>query len=231
MYCCYTLVDTRDFDVFYVGKTRLDLLNIRKNQHKYETKRRNDKRSNKIKKLLKKGYSFEIIPTKFYKTEEEAYKDEENIINYYRNRGYNLCNTTPGGEGVRNPSLETRKKLSKNASERFSGDGNPSKRPEVKAKRAKFFKENNPMYNEKIKTKTIKAIMKSCAKKVCQYSLEGEYINTFDSIKDASRKTGKCRYGISGCCNKKLKTSGGFIWKFDSNINDLGDKTSGIHRS
>ncbi len=222
MYCCYTLIDTRDFDVFYVGKCALDRLNARKSEHKSRAKTLNNHRANKIKKLFREGYDFEIIPTKFYLTEEEAYEDEPNIIQWYRDRGYKLCNATDGGEGLRNPSLETRAKMAENASKRFSGLGNPSKMPHVKKLRSEFFKKNNPMHDPVIKEKAIKAIKASCAKLVGQYSQEGKLINTFESIREAAKQVKIGREGISRCCQDKLKTSGGFVWKFLNNSNRLG---------
>ena len=51
-------------------------------------------------------------------------------------------------------------------------------------------------------------------KSVIQLSKRGEIISRFDSISDASRLlniSGQC---ISGCCNGRLKSAGGYIWKF-----------------
>lgn len=214
MYCCYTLIDTRDFETFYVGKTALKNLDARKAQHKYESKRSSNKKSNKIRKLLREGYDFEIIPTKFYLTEEEAYEDEPNVIQWYKDRNCNLCNATEGGEGLRNPSPETRVKMAKIASKRFSGDGNPSKRPEVKKLRSEFFKKNNPMHNPAIKEKALKAIKASCSKPVLQFDKEGNFLQEFDGIKEAARQVGIGHNGILNCCKSRLKTSGGFMWKY-----------------
>ena len=50
-------------------------------------------------------------------------------------------------------------------------------------------------------------------KKVSQYTLDGKFIKTFDSIIDAKNKTGI--YHISSCCVGKRKQAGGFIWKHD----------------
>lgn len=51
-------------------------------------------------------------------------------------------------------------------------------------------------------------------KQVNQYSLNGDYINTYESTCEANTKTGVRSSGISLCCNGKLKTSGGFIWRY-----------------
>ena len=59
-----------------------------------------------------------------------------------------------------------------------------------------------------------KSHVKSQGKSVIQLSKRGEIIGRFDSISDASRLlniSGQC---ISGCCNGRLKSAGGYIWKF-----------------
>lgn len=51
-------------------------------------------------------------------------------------------------------------------------------------------------------------------KPVVQYDLLNNEIAKYESISDAARKTKINRKGINDCCNGKLKTSGGYIWKF-----------------
>ena len=70
----------------------------------------------------------------------------------------------------------------------------------------------------------LKEQMQSSKKKVHQFSLNNEYIKTFDSINDASRwiKENKISSselkGIAGhlsnCANGKRKTAFGFIWRY-----------------
>lgn len=50
-------------------------------------------------------------------------------------------------------------------------------------------------------------------KKVNQFSKEGNLINTFNSIREASIATGIDEKWISNCYCKKQKTAGGYIWK------------------
>jgi hypothetical protein len=56
----------------------------------------------------------------------------------------------------------------------------------------------------------------SSAKPVVQLSLQNEAIEEFGSAREASRKLGISYKGISKCCNGKLKSYKGFIWKFKS---------------
>ena len=56
---------------------------------------------------------------------------------------------------------------------------------------------------------------KSQFKPVIQYSKQNEYINEFESIKQASIITKTNPLSISRCCKgNKYKTAGGYIWKF-----------------
>jgi group I intron endonuclease len=53
-------------------------------------------------------------------------------------------------------------------------------------------------------------------KRICKYDINGVLLDTFDSISDASEKTGICRGTISKVCLGKehYKTAGGFVWKY-----------------
>ena len=48
---------------------------------------------------------------------------------------------------------------------------------------------------------------------IYQYTIDGELVNTFDSIKDACKATGAKDSSISSCIAGKYKTSVGFVWK------------------
>lgn len=54
------------------------------------------------------------------------------------------------------------------------------------------------------------------AKKVQQFTIDGEFVAEYDSIRDAARKTNINRTGIKRCCegDKWYKKSGGFVWKY-----------------
>ena len=55
-------------------------------------------------------------------------------------------------------------------------------------------------------------------KGVNQYSKEGDYLNTFCSIAEASRKTGIPAMNISRCCDPdtRLFMAGGYLWEYDT---------------
>lgn len=72
-----------------------------------------------------------------------------------------------------------------------------------------FYYELHP--ERKKKTKQIKPIVK---KAVFQYTKDGTFIRSFPSAYDASKVTGIHRSSICECCQRKRKTSGGFIWQY-----------------
>ena len=55
---------------------------------------------------------------------------------------------------------------------------------------------------------------KSISKPVSQFTIEGEFIKTYPSIMVAGKQIGIDRNSITKCCNGKLKTAGGYIWKY-----------------
>ena len=55
---------------------------------------------------------------------------------------------------------------------------------------------------------------KECCKRVEQYSLDGRYIKTFNSIIEASKETNTHKANISACCKGKLNKTNNYIWKY-----------------
>ena len=56
-------------------------------------------------------------------------------------------------------------------------------------------------------------------KMVEQYSLDGEYIQTFSSCREAARSIGAPYHiGINSCCHGKQKTAYGFKWKYSGEV-------------
>lgn len=56
----------------------------------------------------------------------------------------------------------------------------------------------------------------SIKKPVTQYDYDGNIINKYISVSEASRQTNISSIDISMCCNKKLYTAGGYIWRFQN---------------
>lgn len=52
--------------------------------------------------------------------------------------------------------------------------------------------------------------------KVIQKTLDGKIIKSWESISEANRVLNIQRSGIAKCCMNKLKTSGGYLWEYDT---------------
>lgn len=57
--------------------------------------------------------------------------------------------------------------------------------------------------------------------KVDMYTLEGEYIKTFESASDAAREVGADRTNITACCKKRQKSCKGYRWCYTNEGIDL----------
>lgn len=53
-----------------------------------------------------------------------------------------------------------------------------------------------------------------CSRTVEQYTIEGKFIKSYSSLKEAAKAVGKSHSNISNVCTGKQKTCGGFIWKY-----------------
>lgn len=166
----------------------------------------------------KYGYKVEIIVSfKFY--EDALNLEKAYIAKYGRlNLGTGpLVNLTDGGEGSLGVkcSEETRAKLSVKSKEMWKADGHRDKISQA-------------LKGRKVSPETVAKIIEAQKGKKCptisrvvlQFDLEGNYLNTFDSTRDAARKTGTSKTGVAYACGGKRKSSGGYIWKYKNEINN-----------
>ena len=61
----------------------------------------------------------------------------------------------------------------------------------------------------------IKKSTEATRKPISQYDLDGNYIATYISLRDATNKTNGSYKSISQCACGKTKSSSGFIWKYE----------------
>lgn len=52
--------------------------------------------------------------------------------------------------------------------------------------------------------------------KCSQYTKDGQYIDTYPSMREASLKTGVCHSSITQVCKGERKTAGGYRWRYAS---------------
>jgi hypothetical protein len=118
-----------------------------------------------------------------------------------------LVNLTSGGEGGKGLifSKEHRRKLSEvNKGKKLS-----------KETRRKISEAGKGVVPSK---ETRNKLSKANGKIVYQYSKEGLFLNEFSSTILASKETGVNRGDLNSCCNGKLKTAGGYIWRYNKTI-------------
>lgn len=60
-------------------------------------------------------------------------------------------------------------------------------------------------------------VSEKLSKKINQYDLNGNLINTFYGINEAERQTGISNQSIGKCALGKYKTAGGFVWEVVTN--------------
>jgi len=111
-YFTYAHAKKSDGQIFYIGKGRRDRIVSKLNRNNYWHNT-----------VAKHGLTINILAR--WKTEQEALDHEKFLIWCFKDMGHALVNMTDGGEGLSNPSQETRSKMSQN---------NGMKRPEVSAK-------------------------------------------------------------------------------------------------
>lgn len=90
-------------------------------------------------------------------------------------------------------SEETKKKISAGLSGKRSG-------------------EKNPFFGEKHSEETLKKMRKE----VYQYTVDGKLIKKYPGAIVAAKENGYSVGNISSCCNGKIKTYKGYIWKYSS---------------
>lgn len=156
----YKLIDPRDNTIKYIGKTKQNDIKKRLNGHiRMSLKNSSTKKEKWICSLLSKGLSpiIEIVEECFEYNWEER---EIHWINYY-SEIYNLTNSTIGGDGVKDNSG---------------------------IKNGMFGKKHKKSSKEKMsmKAKERRGVKNSRAKKIYQYSLNGEFIRSWNYCKKAS---------------------------------------------
>lgn len=177
---------------------------------------------NAIKKYGWDNFQHEVLHTGL--TKEEAEQKEIELIKQYNsanpNYGYNLDN---GGSCADRVTEATRRKISqRNKGKIISKETRMKISKSTKGvKKPEFSKESlEKMSRSHIGKKLSeeqKAKIKENSKriKVCQYSLNGELIAIYDGQREAARKLNIDSSSITKCCKGKIKTVGGYIWKYN----------------
>ena len=108
----------------------------------------------------------------------------------------------------------TKEKISQSTKERFK---DPKEIQKLRVSNKKF-------EDSKTQEQKLKDILVQDCKSVIQYDKNMTEIMKYPSIRSAEKITKIFRSNISKCCQHKIKSAGGFIWRFE------GDDTPPIPR-
>ncbi len=198
----YSLLDPRDNQVRYIGKS----LNTKKRLRKHIKESRESTKSHKkawINGLLKNNLKpiLEIVdevPNKEWKFWEIHY------ISLFRSWGFDLVNSTNGGEGVEKGNIPWNKGIK----------GSIPRNSTTFKKGSKIGKETRIKKGQRLSPKTEfkKGNIPFNQKNVLQFDLKGNFIKEYNSYKEAAKSI-KVTYAAIGYCIKRgTNKCKGFIW-------------------
>lgn len=179
--------------------------------------------------------NFKFLIIEDVQNKEDLIKREQHYIDIL-NPKYNCCKIAGSPLGVKH-TLQSRinmsnahlgKKLSKESIEKRSLKQSGINHPFYNKKRSvdvcqkmsegmKKFYLNGGISSSKGRKKTEKEKKKISEKlmiPICQFDKNNNFIREWKGCIEAARELNKHSTNINQCCNGKLKTSGGFIWKF-----------------
>jgi group I intron endonuclease len=222
-YTIYKLIDPITNEIRYIGLTFNDLKQRLKSHCSEKSK---SHKSNWVQSLITQGLKpiIESIEDNIL-SYDEVCEREIFYINKYKSEGYRLTNMASGGNKNKKMSFETRNKMSNSAKNRnfrlvLSEDvkkiisEKTKKRFENQFERERLKISNKKYEDSKTEEQKLKDILIQDVKSVIQYDKNMNFISEYVSIRDAERKTSINRANISKCCKNKVKSAGGFIWKF-----------------
>lgn len=204
---------------YYIGVTKQNPKDRWKNGYGYLD---NEYFTRAIKKYGWNNIKHEILFTNL--TKEEAEQKEIELIAFYKSNnrdfGYNIEN---GGSLSGKHSEYTRLKIS-NA---LKGERNPrygKKFPnQVYRKRIENTGKMSMSEEERINRSLSHRNQIPVNKKVIeQYDKNGNFINRFNSVSEASKSTNIALANISRCASGKRNSAGGYVWRFN-NVNNIED--------
>ena len=145
-------------------------------------------------------------------SEDEAKRIEEEIISKLDSQnpehGYNM---TAGGDGAKGYVVtnEQRERMRESAAKMWSD-------PEMREHLTQHLHEiSMANIGRKIDPNIVKNRAEKLSIKVDQYTRNGKYIQTFNSLTEAAHSIGKeTNAAIVACCKGKRKSYYGFIWKY-----------------
>lgn len=201
----YTLSDPRTGEIRYVGKTSCKLRK-RLIGHLSEARNRNMTHKNHwVLSLMKEGLEpiIEII-------DEYEYDDWEWLeimwLDLLKSWGFNMTNSAEAGGQPPSWKGKTHSQEHKDKLSRLMRENNPSKNMDDEWRKniSEAHKRNGFL---------ALAAIESNKKKVIQYTLDGDFVDEYDSITDAAKAVGlKTSNTVAMVCRGERKKAGGYKW-------------------
>lgn len=212
----YTLSNPNDPNIIkYIGKTTQKLAR-RLDQHISTAKRAKEGKTtsnyntNWINSLLSKNIKPLINELDYFECDDNSKEwiiFEKYWISQFKSWGFKLTNLTDGGDGNQNQVFSKESQIKK--SEKLRGVA----RPEDVKKRISESHKGKTKTEEHIEN-IRKGNVKSQGRAVNQYTLSGEFVQTFDSVSSAARFFNIDHSSIARCCKGQFKKSAGHKWKY-----------------
>jgi group I intron endonuclease len=201
-YKIYKLIDPETNEIRYVGRTVQTLPNRLRKHIKADDK---SYRVNWIKSLNTKGFEPKIELICETNTFEDCCELEQFYIKKYKELGFRLVNMTDGGEGSIGfkHSDDTIIKLQKIATKRAE---DPEYINSLKNHGLKQWEDKT----EKEKLDNI--LNQKGRRNIKQFTMDGEFIKEFISLREIERELGYFRANITPCLKGEFKQAYGFVW-------------------
>lgn len=176
-------------EVVYIGKTKNP-----KKRYKDHCRKDKNRYATKLSMWKHKLFLENLKPSFFIIDEFDSEIDywEKHYISLFRYLGVNLLNMTDGGDGLQNPSIETRRKI---------GD-----------------KSRGRKMNDRTREKIFLSTYNSGKKIIC-YDIEGNLIGNFCNSRRASEKLGISYKNISDILNGGMNFNKGYTFFFHNELN------------
>lgn len=204
----YILIDPRDRQVRYIGKTNNPDERFKNHMNRGHNKLSYKRNWIESLKKLKLKPIMQIIDIVLI---DEWIFWEKYWISQFKSWGFNLTNHTEGGDGCTFGNKTSFKKghisWNKGTAKLKILKGTKGKEPNsVKY----YFQKSHTPWN-----KYTKGIKLKKDKNVYQYSgLTGKFIKQWNTAKQASMELELNEESIGQCCRNKSRTCGGYIWKY-----------------
>lgn len=234
-YYIYTLSCPITKEVKYVGKSK----NPKRRYYQHIYEKTVTYKNNWIKSLQAKGLKPILDVIDEYDCEKECFKAEVYWISQFKTWGFKLANLSNGGEGYSDIKYNIKGQLSPKAKITNEKalviiEDLVLAKLSLKEMQIKHCTTRNIILNIQCKTtwkhltenidfnsitykKKVKERKRTAGVKkrpIKQLNLNGSYKESFESVYEASLKTGYNRSSIQNCLSGKYKTSDGFIWKY-----------------